>query len=339
MNEILEALVKYAAILAFMLGVVAPVMVWVERRGMALIQDRRGPNRVGPFGLLQPLADAFKFIFKEEIIPAQADKVLYLAAPALALVPALTTFTVVPFGPTFNYAGKEIKLVVIDSDIGALMFLALAGLGVYSLICAGYGSYNKYSLLGSLRASAQLISYELSMGFAILAILVSTASFNLLDVIDYQNSMWNIVYQPLGFLVFLVTAFAETNRVPFDLPESESELVAGFNTEYGAMKFALFFMGEYVNMTTLSLLLAVLYLGGWQLYPGWTPPEGIVGAIIGVLITLAKVIFMMWLFVWVRFTLPRFRYDQLMKLGWKVLLPLSITNLVIVTILVNKGIL
>jgi NADH-quinone oxidoreductase subunit H len=336
--ELVATLGKYLLIFAVMMGFVAPIMVWVERRGMALMQDRRGPNRVGPFGLFQTLADALKFIFKEEIIPTAADRTMYLLGPILGLIPAFTTFVVLPFAPDLVYKTHRIPMVVVDGEAGVLIFLSMSSLGVYSLVCSGYGSNNKYSLLGSVRASAQLISYELAMAMAVLAVLLPVGSFRLADVIAYQQShLWNVVLQFPGFLVFLTAMFAETNRLPFDLPEAESELVSGYGTEYGSMKWALFFMAEYVNMASISMLLSTLYLGGWSL-PGVTLPNTWVGVAAGAGILAAKVAFLMFFFVWVRFTLPRFRYDQLMRLGWKVLLPLALVTLLGVAVLTLAGI-
>ena len=332
--ETLATLAKYFAWVVALLGLLAPVMVWVERRGMALIQDRRGPNRVGPFGLIQPLADVLKFIFKEEIVPTAADRTMYLLGPILALVPALTTFVVIPMAPDLVLDGRRIPMVVVDGDVGVLLFLSLSSLGVYSLVCSGYGSNNKYSQLGAIRASAQLISYELALGVAILAVLLPVGSFRLADVVAYQQSHgWNVLLQLPGFLVFLVASFAETNRLPFDLPEAESELVSGYNTEYGSMKWALFYSAEYVNMASLGALMSTLYFGGWSL-PGVELPAGWVGVLAGAAILAVKVLFWMAFFVWVRFTFPRFRYDQLMRLGWKVLLPIALVTLVGVAVLV-----
>jgi NADH-quinone oxidoreductase subunit H len=339
MTELTFTLIKYGAVFGVMMGLIAPIMVWVERRGMALIQDRRGPNRVGPFGLIQPLADALKFIFKEEIVPTAADRTMYLLGPVLALVPALTTFVVIPLGPDLMSAGGElVSMAVVDGEVGVLLFLSLSSLGVYSLVTSGYGSNNKYSLLGSVRASAQLISYELALGMAILAVLLPVGSFRLAEVVAYQQANgWNLLLQFPGFLVFLIAAFAETNRLPFDLPEAESELVSGYGTEYGSMKWALFFMGEYINMATLSALLATLYLGGWSL-PWVTLPNTLPGVLAGAGILFGKVVLMMFFFVWVRFTFPRFRYDQLMRLGWKVLLPIAMVTLIGVAVLVLSGV-
>ena len=333
--EAWATLAKYFAWVVALLGLLAPVMVWVERRGMALIQDRRGPNRVGPFGLIQPLADVLKFIFKEEIVPAAADRTMYLLGPILALVPALTTFVVIPMAPDLVLeSGRRIAMVVVDGDVGVLLFLSLSSLGVYSLVCSGYGSNNKYSQLGAIRATAQLISYELALGMAILAVLLPVGSFRLADVVAYQQEHgWNVLLQLPGFLVFLVASFAETNRLPFDLPEAESELVSGYNTEYGSMKWALFYSAEYVNMASLAALLSTLYLGGWSL-PGVELPNSWLGVLAGAGILGAKVLFWMAFFIWVRFTFPRFRYDQLMRLGWKVLLPIALATLLGVAVLV-----
>jgi NADH-quinone oxidoreductase subunit H len=334
--DLIATLVKYAVMFAVFINV-APIMVWVERRGAGLIQDRPGPNRVGPFGLFQPLADALKFMFKEDVTPTLVDKPLYLLAPVLALMPAFTTLVLIPFGPEITVGGRTIPLVVTNADTGVLLFLAISSLGVYSLVMAGYASNNKFSLLGSIRASAQLISYELALTISVLAVLIPVNSFRLTDVVAYQQAhhVWNCIPQILGCLVFLISAFAETNRLPFDLPEAESELIAGFHTEYGAMRFALFFQGEYSNMAALSALGATLFFGGWTLpfihLSGW------IGAIVGLLTLVAKIAIAMAVFVWVRWTFPRFRYDQLMRLGWKFLLPLSIVNLILVAAMTLAG--
>jgi NADH-quinone oxidoreductase subunit H len=324
--------------LGFLLNVV-PVMVWVERRGSALIQDRPGPNRLGPLGLIQPLADALKFMFKEDLTPAAVDRPLYLMAPVLGLLPALTTFCVIPMGPDLTIGGQRISAAISDAPTGVLLFLALASLGVYSLVMAGYASNNKYSLLGSMRASAQLISYELPLTLSVLAVLLPVNSFRLTDIAAYQQQhVWNFIPQILGFFVFLVAAFAETNRLPFDLPEAESELIAGFHTEYSAMRFAAFFQAEYTNMAALSALGATLFFGGWSMDMfGLHYPHNWVGAALGLATLVAKIGIAMAIFVWVRWTFPRFRYDQLMQLGWKVLLPLSILNLILVAVMTLNG--
>jgi len=334
--DLVATLVKYAVMFLVFINV-APIMNWVERRACGLIQDRPGPNRVGPFGLFQPVADALKFMFKEDVTPTAADKPLYLLAPVLALVPAFTTFIVLPFGPDLEVGGRLMRLVIADVDTGALLFLSIASLSVYSLVLAGYGSNNKFSLIGSIRASAQMISYELALTITVLAVLMAAGSFHLGDVVAYQRQhhVWNVVPQILGFVVFLIASFAETNRLPFDLPEAESELIAGFHTEYSAMRFALFFQAEYTNMAALAGLGATLYFGGWSL-PG-VHVAGWPGAVLGLVVLVVKIAVWMGLFVWVRWTFPRFRYDQLMRLGWKVLLPLSIVNLIAVAAMSLAG--
>ncbi|GMU65757.1 MAG: NADH-quinone oxidoreductase subunit H [Acidobacteriota bacterium] len=320
---------------------IAPVMLWIERRLPAFMQDRLGPNRVGPLGLLQGIADAVKFIFKEEFTPAAADRSLFLLAPVLALVPALTTFLVIPFGPEVTIGGYTTNLVVIDSDSGVLLFLALASLGVYALVLAGYSSNNKYSQLGSIRASAQMVSYELALTTAVLCALLPAGSLNLVDVVETQRTgLWQIFTQPIACLVFAIAAFAETNRLPFDLPEAESELVAGYLTEYGGLRWAMFFMGEYMSMTTLSALGVTLWGGGWSLpFVDISGFSGLTQAAIGFGVLATKIALVLFFFVWVRWTFPRFRYDQLMRLGWKVLLPLAVLQLVVTGGLVVSGVL
>jgi len=332
---LVATLLKYAVMFGVFINV-APIMNWVERRACAYIQDRPGPNRVGPLGLFQPLADAAKFMFKEDVTPAAADKLLYLMAPVLALLPAFTTFVIIPFGPDLTVSGRTIPLVVAPVDTGVLLFLALSSLAVYSLVLAGYASNNKFSLIGGIRASAQLISYELALTLSVLAVLLPVNSFRLSDIVAYQQAhVWNFIPQILGFFVFLVASFAETNRLPFDLPEAESELIAGFHTEYSAMRFAAFFQAEYTNMAALAALGVTLFFGGWSL-PG-VHIGGWLGAIVGLVTLIAKIGICMAVFVWVRWTFPRFRYDQLMRLGWKVLLPLSILNLIVVAAMTLAG--
>jgi len=320
---------------------VAPFMLWFERRAPAFMQDRLGPNRVGPLGLIQGIADAVKFIFKEEFTPASADRPLFLLAPILALIPALTTYLVIPFGPEVEIAGHRLNLVVVDSDSGVLLFLALASLGVYALVLAGYSSNNKYSLMGSIRASAQMVSYELALTTAVVCALIPAGSLNLSEIVDYQRAhLWQALTQPVGLLVFLVAAFAETNRLPFDLPEAESELVAGYLTEYGGLRWAMFFMGEYMSMTTLSALCVTLYFGGWTLpFADFGGLPGLAQAAIGFTVLVAKIFLFLFLFVWVRWTFPRFRYDQLMRLGWKALLPLAVLQFVVTAALTIAGVL
>ena len=359
MTFALTATALKMAVWVGLLMTVAPAMLWIERRACALIQDRPGPNRLGPFGLFQGIADAVKFMFKETFAPSGADKPLYYLAPILAVVPGLTTYVVIPFGPDITVAGRTVPLLVTGADTGVLLLLALASLGIYSLVLAGYSSNNKFSLMGSIRASAQMISYELALTLAVVAVLLPVGSLRLSDVVTYQQGFWlagvprwNILPQCIGFLVFLVASFAETNRLPFDLPEAESELVAGHLTEYGGMRWAIFFMGEYMSMAALCALGATLYLGGWSL--GWAdvasvgawlsglPLLGALGpGVLTGMVALGSLVFKialgMLFFVWARWTFPRFRYDQLMRLGWKVLLPLAIFNLILVAALTVGG--
>jgi NADH-quinone oxidoreductase subunit H len=317
--------------------------VLAERRILALIQGRLGPNRVGYGGILQPFADLLKFIFKEEIVPDKATKFVYFLAPMIAIVGALMTIIVYPFGPEMNlpFVGV-VKLVVAQFDVGLLYVLAITSIGVYGIALAGWSSNNKYSLMGGLRASAQLISYELSLGLALVGVVLLSGTLDLYQIVEQQTGYWwlggvfpvprwNIFPQALGFIIYLISAIAETNRVPFDLPEAETELVAGFHTEYSALKFALFFMAEYVNMFTVSMLAATLFFGGWN-FP-WldlvVARGGFLFGLLSVIAFLAKVFFFLFLYIWLRGTLPRFRFDQLMNFGWKFLLPVAILNVVL----------
>jgi NADH-quinone oxidoreductase subunit H len=335
---LVEAAVKIALFFFVMLTTVA-YMTWVERRVSAWIQDRRGPNRVGWFGLLQPLADGIKFLFKEDVVPPHAFRPLYLMAPAMIFVPALVTFAVVPVGPVLRAFGLDIPLQIADVDNGILIILAFSSVGVYGIALAGWASNNKYSLMGGLRSSAQLISYELAMGLSIVGVLMTAGSLRLQDVVAYQAQHgWNILWQLPGFLIFLTAAFAETNRLPFDLPEAETELVAGYHTEYSGMRFSMFYMAEYANMVTASALAATLYCGGYHV-PGLALlglPEP-AAALAQVLAFALKVGFFLFVYVWVRWTVPRFRYDQLMDLGWKVLLPVSLAHILWVSFIVLMG--
>jgi NADH-quinone oxidoreductase subunit H len=334
--DLLQAFVMAAIVIGALQGAV-PVLVWVERRGGALIQDRLGPNRVGWFGVLQPFADALKFFFKEDIIPANADKFLYVLAPALGFLPALSTFCVIPFGPSFDVpflgVSRTVHLQVAHGlDAGVLVLLGLVGMGVYGIVLAGWSSNNKYSLMGGIRSSAQIISYELAMALAIVAAVIPASSLKLEEVVAWQGAHpWLILTQPIGFVVFFIAAFAETNRLPFDLPEAEAELVAGYHTEYSSMKFALFFMSEYANMVTSCAMTTTLFLGGWTLpfvnIGKLAMERPWIGVPLGLAVFLGKLAFLLWIFIWVRWTLPRYRYDQLMRLGWKVLLPFAALNL------------
>ncbi|MBA3711486.1 MAG: NADH-quinone oxidoreductase subunit NuoH [Pyrinomonadaceae bacterium] len=313
--------------------------VLAERRILALIQGRLGPNRVGYGGVLQPFADLLKFILKEEVIPDQATKFFYLLAPIIAITAALMTIIVYPFGPTVNlpFFGP-VKLVIAQFDIALLYVLGMTSVGVYGIMLAGWASNSKYSLMGGLRASAQMISYELSLGLSLVGVVLMSGTLDLYSVVELQTNRWefspvlnfflqplswNIFLQPLGFIIYLISAIAETNRVPFDLPEAETELVAGFHTEYSALKFALFFMAEYVNMFTVSVLATTLFLGGWN------GPGVATFPVLGVFYFLGKIIFFLFLYIWLRGTLPRFRFDQLMNFGWTFLLPAAILNIIV----------
>lgn len=326
---------KIAVVQGVLLTAVA-YSVYAERRVSAFIQNRIGPNRVGPAGLLQPLVDAVKLLLKEDIVPANANRFIHSLAPSISIVVALSTFAVIPFGDTITIGDKVIKLQIADVNIGILYFLAMTSLGVYGVTLSGWSSNNKYSLLGGLRSSAQMISYELSMGLAVLAIILMNGSLQLDTIVKSQAGWkWNIILQPVGFIIFLISAFAETNRTPFDLPEAEQELVGGYHTEYSSMKFALFFLAEYANVIVSSSMITTLYLGGWQfpyLQNFGLPPMLV--SIIQILTFAAKVTLLVLFFIWVRWTVPRFRYDQLMNLGWKYMLPLGIANLVITAIVI-----
>jgi NADH-quinone oxidoreductase subunit H len=330
---------KIFLVINVLMGAVS-IMTWIERRVCGVIQFRWGPNRVGPFGLFQPLADGIKFLTKEDVIPAAAHKAIFVLAPALSLVPALCAFAVVPFGPrvTLPFLGREIDLVILDLSSGLLFSLAAASLGVYGIVCAGWASNSKYSLMGGLRSSAQMISYELALVLSIIGVVLVSGTLRPVAIVEQQAGWfwnWNVFggWQLLGFLLFVIAGYAETNRLPFDLPEAESELVAGYHTEYSGMRFATFFMAEYINMMTASALAVTLFLGGWQLgFP--VALEGWALWSLQILAFLAKVSFLMFLFVWVRWTLPRFRYDQLMSLGWKRLFPLALANVMLTAVLV-----
>jgi NADH-quinone oxidoreductase subunit H len=328
---VIISIIKSVAVLGVLLTAVA-YSVWLERKVSAHIQNRWGPTRVGPFGLLQPLADGAKFIFKEDLTQPHVYKPLYIAAPIISLVFAITSISVIPFGNWVDIGPWGTYLQITDVNIGLLVVLGITSMGVYGVALAGWSSNNKYSLLGGLRASAQMISYEVSLGLSLVGVLIVTGSLSLRDIVDAQRHLhWNIFLQPVAFFIYLISAYAETNRTPFDLPEAESELVAGYHTEYSAMKFAMFFMAEYANMVTVACLATLLFFGGW-LGPVGGPP--ILQMILPVLWFCLKVFFFMFLYVWVRWTLPRFRYDQLMAFGWKVLLPLAVANIVVTALIV-----
>jgi NADH-quinone oxidoreductase subunit H len=308
---------KIVVVFGLMLLSVA-YLTWLERKVIGDIQVRLGPMRVGPHGLLQPIADAIKLMFKEDIVPQAADRWIYLLAPALALTPALISFAVIPFGDRIRLFGRTIDLVITDVNIGLLYVFAVASLGIYGIVLGGWASNNKYALLGGLRSAAQMISYELSLGLSVVGVVMLSQSLSLVQIVNAQSTAWFIVLQPIGFLIFLICAIAETNRAPFDLPEAETELVAGFHVEYSSMKFAMYFMAEYANMITVAAMATTLFLGGWR--GPFLPP---------VVWFLVKLFLLIFLFIWIRATLPRFRYDQLMRFGWKVLLPVALANIMI----------
>ncbi len=316
MNDLTVAAVKSAILLGILLTACA-YMTLLERRLLGKFQVRYGPNRVGPFGLLQPLADGVKLILKESFMPANVDVLVYWLAPALSMITALFVYAVIPFGPEVTLFGRPVALRLADVDVGILVVLAASPIGVYGIILGGWSSNSKYSLLGSLRSSAQLISYELALGLAVIAVVLTAGSLSLVRIVEAQRSVWFVLRQPLAFLIFLVAALAETNRAPFDLPEAEQELVAGYQTEYGGFKFAMFYIGEYVAVVTMSALITTLFWGGWH---GPVLP--------GVLWFVAKTLAFIFVFIWVRATLPRVRHDQLMAFGWKVLVPLGLVNIV-----------
>jgi len=322
-------LVKILVVFGVTMGIVA-YATWVERKVIGHMQTRLGPMRTGWHGLLQPIADGLKLFFKEDIIPTEASKVPFILAPMMILIPSLITIAVVPFGGDFSFAyhGKTylVPLQVTDLNIGMLYILAMAGLGIYGITLAGWASNSKYSLLGGVRAAAQMISYELAAGLAIVAIFMLSETLSLRGIVAQQSESifsWYIWKQPLAFCLFVITGMAEINRTPFDMPEAESELVSGFCTEYSSMKYALFFMAEYANMIVVASLISTLFLGGWAGPTPWGPVN-----------LLGKVFFFMFFFMWVRATMPRVRYDQLMYLGWKVFLPLALLNIVITGVVV-----
>ena len=330
MEFLIISLIKIVVVLIIILTMVAN-LVWAERRISAYIQDRIGPNRVGPFGLFQAPADVLKLFLKEEIVPARANPFVHTLAPIISIAVAMTTFAVIPFGNTITLWGTEIKLMIADVNIGVLYILAMTSLGVYGLTLSGWASNNKYSLLGGLRSAAQLISYELSMGLSVVGVIMVAGSLELDTIVELQSGFaWNAFLTPIGFVTFVVASFAETNRLPFDLPEAEPELVGGYHTEYTGMKFGTFFLAEYANMITSSALIVTLFLGGWQvpglgalgLSPNWMAA----GQVIGFAVKVGCILFF---YMWVRWTIPRFRYDQLMNLGWKVMLPLSLLNVAV----------
>jgi NADH-quinone oxidoreductase subunit H len=323
-EELLIVVVKILVIFHILLGLFS-FMTWLERRLLAFMQFRLGPNRTGPFGILQPAADGIKLFFKEETMPEGATRWAFVAAPALAIVTAFTAIAVVPYGPPIEIFGRVVPLQIADLDVGVLFIFAVTSLGVYGIVMAGWAANNKYSLMGGLRSSAQMFSYELSLGLSWVGIIMLTGSFRIADIVERQGGgfwNWHAVVQFPAFLIYFVAATAEVNRTPFDLPEAETELVAGFHTEYSSMKFALIQMAEYVNMITVAALATSLFLGGWHSGIPGIPDHGV----FGILWFALKAGLILFVFIWLRGTLPRFRYDQLMDFGWKVLIPAAALN-------------
>jgi NADH-quinone oxidoreductase subunit H len=361
--EIWQIVVVKVIFALMMIGAVmtmAGYSVLAERKVSAWMQGRVGPNRtvlpfvghiplIGPFlkglGMFQPLADGLKFLFKEEIVPGHVNKLYYYLAPIIALVPALTTMTVLPFGEFFTVTGERIPLMLADLEVGILFILAVSSLGVYGIVLAGWSSNSKYPFLGGIRSSAQMISYELAMGLSLLPIFlwvskpgIDVAALSLVDIVNSQDqSLWLVFVQPVSALIFMIALFAETNRLPFDMPESETDLVGGFHTEYGSFKFGIFFVAEYAHIVIGSAIFTTIFLGGWHFLP-WVAdpwPSNWIGSIIGVIWFLTKTVGLIFFFIWIRWTLPRFRYDQVMSLGWTKLLPLALANLLFYIILVT----
>lgn len=343
--DIISILIVLIEILIIMFGVLvlgAAMAVFAERRVSAFIQERVGPNRVGPQGILQPFADVVKLVMKEDIVPRQANRFIHDLAPIISITIALSTFAIIPFGNTIELFGRQIKLMIADVDIGILYLLALTSVGVYGVSLAGWSSNNKYSLLGGLRSSAQLISYELSMGLSLIGVIMISGTLRLDQTVLQQTAYWwgiipkwNIFLQPLGFITFIIASFAETNRLPFDLPEAEPELVGGYHTEYTGMKFGLFFLAEYANVITSSAVTVTLFFGGWHLpfaeQWGLSP---LMLSLVQMLTFLTKVILLVLFFIIVRWTIPRFKYDQLMRIGWKVMLPMAIANFLLTGLII-----
>jgi NADH-quinone oxidoreductase subunit H len=348
-SNILIPLIKIGIVFGALSGVVA-LMTLAERKVAAFIQVRLGPMRVGPHGILQPLADGIKLMLKEDILPAKADALIFTLAPIISLVPAFIVFCVIPFGPSFTVAGRTIDLRIADLNIGVLYVLSISSIGILGIILGGWASNSKYPLMGALRSAAQMVSYEVAMGFSILGVLMISGSLSLVDIVAKQKDFgwWYVFVQPLGFILFVVCGIAETNRAPFDLPEAESELVAGFHTEYSGFRFSLYFLAEYANMIAVSAMGVTLFFGGWLrplssvqaldfLDMKWLPLIGWLGpTLMGLFWFCAKVIVCLYCFLWFRWTWPRYRYDQLMKIGWQWLLPLAIGNLILSAVVMER---
>lgn len=319
--------------------VIAMYATWAERKLAAVMQDRRGPSRAGPFGLLQPVADGVKLFMKEEIIPNASSKFLFVMGPALAMITALMTSAVIPWGPTVNLFGREVSLQIADINIGMLYIFGVVSLGVYGIMIGGWASNNKFSLLAAIRGASQMISYELAMGLSLITLLMMTGSLRLSVIVEQQSQgmfNWNIMYQPLSFLLFFICALAECNRTPFDLPEAENELNFGYHQEYSSMKLGFYLFAEYINMFVSGVVMATLFFGGYDIpfvnESAWGDHWWV--GLIGFAVIMAKGIFFVLLFIWIRWTIPRFRYDQLMNLGWKGLIPLSLINMLLTAVVI-----
>ena len=331
----LEKLVLIVVVVSIALGI-AMYSTWGERKVAAALQDRPGPNRAGWFGLLQPVADAVKLFFKEEIIPSRANKVLFILGPALAMMAALMTSAVIPWGNKLVIGGREISLQIADVNVGVLYVFAVVSLGVYGVMIGGWASNNKFSLLAAVRGASQNISYELAMGISLIALIFVSESLSLKDIVVRQQEIgWNVLYQPLGFLIFIVCAFAECNRTPFDLPEAENELNFGYHQEYSSMKLGFYLFSEYINMFMSSVVMATLYFGGYDIpFVDESTWSVNVAGVLGFLALMVKSILFILFFMWIRWTIPRFRYDQLMNMGWKNLIPMALINLLVTAVVV-----
>lgn len=335
---IIEKFVLVVILFLISLGIAA-YSTYFERKLAAWIQDRVGPDRAGPFGILQPIADGVKMFLKEDFIPQNSDKWLFIIGPGIAMFTALITSAIIPWGPDITLFGRAISLQVTDFNIGVLYMFGVVSIGVYGIMIGGWASNNKYSLFGAIRASSQMISYELAMGISLITIVLMSGSLSLTDIVNRQHGMdWNIWYQPVAFLVFFICSLAETNRAPFDLPECESELIGGYHTEYSSMKLGLFLFSEYVAMFISSALISILFFGGYN-FPGMDAFSGNLLAVLCVGVFFAKIFFFIFVFMWIRWTIPRFRFDQLMHLGWKTLIPIAIINMLITGLVIafNEG--
>jgi len=329
---ILEALWKGVCVLLFLTAGFAYLTLF-ERRVLARFQVRLGPNRAGPFGLLQPIADAFKLIFKEELIPSYADKVLFVLAPIITVIPSLIVLAVVPFGEPINLFGKMVNSYVADVNVGILYIMAVTSISVYGITLAGWSSHNKYATMGGLRSTAQMISYEIAMGFCFIVPVLLSGSMSLVDIVQHQKeTLWYVFMQPGAAVILFITMLAEVNRAPFDMPEAEQELTAGYHSEYSGMKFAVFFMAEYIKMIAVSVIFVTLFLGGHH-FP-FVDQIPVIGPYMGPVVMLAKTVVMLFIIVWIRSTLPRIRYDRLMAFGWKILFPLALLSVLVTAVVV-----